>query len=128
VIVAHQKILAALHVAEKLGVPHVRALTVPMLTPAREFPLPAMVRRDLGAFLNRASYRLVDRLTRPYAGLIRTWRRDTLCPRAPRQTASGRPGALLLQPQRRADTARLAAGGGGDRILAAPTLRFGGTA
>src|SRR5512133_101773 len=33
VIVAHQKSLAAPHLAEKLGVPHVRPLTVPMLTP-----------------------------------------------------------------------------------------------
>ena len=39
-IVAHQKTLAAPHVAEKLGIPHVQALTVPMLTPTRAFPLP----------------------------------------------------------------------------------------
>ena len=37
-IVAHQKTLAAPHVAEKLAIPHVQALTVPMLTPTREFP------------------------------------------------------------------------------------------
>ena len=77
-IVAHQKTLAAPHIAEKLDVPHVRALTVPMLTPTREFPVPALVRHDLGGVLNRASYRLVDQLTRPYAGLIRNWRRDDL--------------------------------------------------
>jgi sterol 3beta-glucosyltransferase len=77
-IVAHQKTLAAPHVAEKLGVRHVRALTVPMLTPTSEFPLPAVVRHDLGGFLNRASYRLVGLLTRPYSALIRDWRRDTL--------------------------------------------------
>jgi sterol 3beta-glucosyltransferase len=50
-IVAHQKTLAAPHVAETLGVPHVQALTVPMLTPTREFPLPAVVRHDLGGVL-----------------------------------------------------------------------------
>ena len=77
-IVAHQKTLAAPHIAEKLGIPHVQALTVPMLTPTREFPLPAMVRRDLGGVLNRASYRLVGLLTRPYSGLIRSWREDHL--------------------------------------------------
>jgi sterol 3beta-glucosyltransferase len=37
VIVAHQKSLAAPHLAEKLSVPHVQALTVPMLTPTRNF-------------------------------------------------------------------------------------------
>jgi sterol 3beta-glucosyltransferase len=73
-IVAHQKSLAAPHVAEKLRIPHVEALTVPMLTPTREFPLPAMVRHDLGGPLNRASYRLVSLLTRPYSALIRSWR------------------------------------------------------
>lgn len=78
VIVAHQKSLAAPHLAEKLGVPHVRALTVPMLTPTREFPLPGVVRHNLGPTLNRASYRLVGMLTRPYAGLIRDWRRASL--------------------------------------------------
>jgi sterol 3beta-glucosyltransferase len=83
VIVAHQKSLAAPHLAERLGIPHVQALTVPMLTPTRAFPLPGMVRRDLGGLLNRASYRLVGLLSRPYAGLIRSWRSDrlTLAPR-----------------------------------------------
>jgi sterol 3beta-glucosyltransferase len=77
-IVAHEKTLAAPHIAERLGIPHVQALTVPMLTPTREFPLPAMVRHDLGGLLNRASYRLVGLLTRPYSGLIRSWRKDHL--------------------------------------------------
>jgi sterol 3beta-glucosyltransferase len=77
-IVAHQKTQAAPHIAERLGIPHVQALTVPMLTPTREFPLPAMVRHDLGGLLNRASYRLVGLLTRPYSGLIRSWREDQL--------------------------------------------------
>jgi sterol 3beta-glucosyltransferase len=78
VIVAHQKLLAAPHLAEKLDIPYVQALTVPMLTPTREFPLPGIVRHDLGAVLNRASYRLVKLLTRPYAGLIRDWRSESL--------------------------------------------------
>jgi sterol 3beta-glucosyltransferase len=78
VIVAHEKTLAAPHIAERLGIPHVQALTVPMLTPTREFPLPAMVRHDLGGLLNRASYRLVGLLTRPYSGVIRSWREDDL--------------------------------------------------
>lgn len=78
VIVGHQKSLAAPHLAERLGVPHVRALTVPMLTPTREFPVPGLVRRNLGGLLNRASYGLVGLLSRPYSGLIRNWRSDSL--------------------------------------------------
>ena len=77
-LVAHDKTLAAPHIAERLGIPHVRALAVPMLTPTREFPLPAMVRHNLGGLLNRATYRLVGLLTRPYSGLIRSWREDHL--------------------------------------------------
>jgi sterol 3beta-glucosyltransferase len=37
-----------------------------------------MFRHDLGGLLNRASYRLVGLLSRPYAGLIRSWRSDRL--------------------------------------------------
>ena len=81
-IVAHDKTLAAPHLAEKLGIPHVRALTIPMLTPTREFPLPGMVRHDLGGPLNRASYRLTGLLKRPYSGLIRRWREGDLTLRA----------------------------------------------
>jgi sterol 3beta-glucosyltransferase len=78
VVVAHQKSLAGPHLAERLGIPQVQALTVPMLTPTREFPLPGMIRHDLGGVLNRASYRLAGALSRPYAGLIRSWRSDRL--------------------------------------------------
>ena len=78
VIVAHEKTQSAPHIAEKLRIPYVQALTVPMLTPTREFPLPAMIRHNLGGLLNRASYRLVGLLSRPYAGLIRVWRADSL--------------------------------------------------
>jgi sterol 3beta-glucosyltransferase len=49
-----------------------------MLTPTREFPLPGIVRHNLGPVLNRASYRLLGTLTRPYAGLIRDWRSESL--------------------------------------------------
>jgi sterol 3beta-glucosyltransferase len=77
-IVAHEKTLAAPHIAEKLRIPHVQALTVPMITPTRAFPLPGVVNRDLGGTLNRASYRFLGLLTRPYAGLIREWRDEQL--------------------------------------------------
>ncbi len=78
IIVAHEKSLAAPHVAEKLGIPYVQALTVPMLTPTRAFAVPGLVRHNLGGLLNRASYNLVGLLTRPYSGLIRSWRGDSL--------------------------------------------------
>ena len=67
VIVAHQKSLAP-HLAEKLDIPYIQALTVPMLTPTREFPLPGIIRHNLGSTLNRASYRLIGLLTAPMRG------------------------------------------------------------
>jgi sterol 3beta-glucosyltransferase len=93
VIVAHQKSLAAPHLAEALGIPHVRALAVPMLTPTRAFAVPGLVRRNLGGLLNRASYRLVGLLSRPYSGLIRSWRGDSL-DLAPRGTPPAAPKTL----------------------------------
>ena len=118
VIVARQKSLAAPHLAERLGIPHVQALTVPMLTPTREFPLPGMVRHDLGGLLNRESYRMTGLLTRPYAGVIRGWRagRLNLAPRG--QTAGAGEDLVLLQPEPRADPGGLAARHGGHGILA----------
>jgi sterol 3beta-glucosyltransferase len=89
-IVAHDKTIAAPHIAEKLSIPYVEALAVPMLTPTRDFPIPAMVRHNLGGLLNRASYRLVGLLKRPYSALIRSWRSDTLglAPRGTPPTAA----------------------------------------
>jgi sterol 3beta-glucosyltransferase len=78
IIVAHQKTQGAGHIAERLAIPHIQAMTIPMLTPTRDFPMPGMFNRNLGAFLNRASYRLIGMLTRPYSSLIKSWRGDTL--------------------------------------------------
>jgi sterol 3beta-glucosyltransferase len=62
-----------------------------MLTPTREFPLPGIIGHNLGSTLNRASYRLIGLLTRPYAGLISDWRSASLAlprgrPLAPTKT------------------------------------------
>jgi len=95
-IVAHQKTLAAAHIAEKLRIPHVQALTVPMLTPTREFPLPAIVHHDLGGLLNRASYRLVGLLTRPYSSFDSRLARKQPRPGSSGQSASSSADPLLL--------------------------------
>jgi len=95
-IVAHQKTLAAAHIAEKLRIPHVQALTVPMLTPTREFPLPATVHHDLGGLLNRPSYRLVGLLTRPYSSFDSRLARKQPRPGSSGQSASSSADPLLL--------------------------------
>jgi sterol 3beta-glucosyltransferase len=83
----------------KLDIPYIQALTVPMLTPTREFPLPGIIRHNLGSTLNRASYRLIGLLTRPYAGLISDWRSASLA-LAPRGSPLAPTGVAMLDAAR----------------------------
>ncbi|MFC7403626.1 glycosyltransferase [Georgenia alba] len=55
-IVYHPKTLAAPHIAERLGVPGVLSLPIPLMTPTGQFPAPFGLGRTLGTRLNRASY------------------------------------------------------------------------
>ena len=73
--------VAAPAVAQALGVPHVVAEAVPVLTPTRQFPAPGVVNRDLGRF-NQATYAVAR-------GAERMFRRDI--DRACAQLPGGRP-------------------------------------
>lgn len=84
VVVHHPKVLTAPAVAQALGVPHVVAEAVPVLTPTRQFPAPGVVNRDLGRF-NRATYAVAR-------GAERMFRRDI--DRACAQLPGGRPAAV----------------------------------
>jgi sterol 3beta-glucosyltransferase len=92
VVVHHPKVLTAPAVAQALGVPHVVAEAVPVLTPTRQFPAPGVVNRDLGRF-NRATYAVAR-------GAERMFRRDIdrACAQLPggRPTAVPAPAATLL--------------------------------
>jgi sterol 3beta-glucosyltransferase len=71
--------------AERHAARAMRVLPVPALTPTRAFPLPLLAQRDLGAVLNRASYAPMAAGDRPFAGVLRAWRRELgLPPRADR--------------------------------------------
>ena len=76
----HPKALAGYHIAEKLGIPGVLSLPVPLFSPTRAFPSPILPPGlDLGGPLNKLSHRLVVALTTaPYRKLVTTWRRETL--------------------------------------------------
>lgn len=79
-VIYHPKAMAGYHLAEKLGVPGVLALPLPLFSPTREFPIPIVppsVR--LGGWFNKLSYQLMAPLmTLPYNRMINQWRKEVL--------------------------------------------------
>lgn len=83
-IVGHPKALAAIHIAERRGIPFVASLALPFLTPTGDFPVPFTAARMPRA-LNRATYGFNRFTALAYGGMINKLRRDTLgLPRASR--------------------------------------------
>ena len=78
VIVYHPKTLGSYHIAEKLQIPAFLTLPLPFYTPTRAFPNPFFARLRLGGRLNRFTYQLMARASAPYAGMINTFRVNTL--------------------------------------------------
>ncbi len=103
-VIYHPKALAGYHIAEKLGVPAILSVPLPLYSPTRAFASPILPGApDLGPALNRLSHRLLVWLTvAPYRGLINTWRREVLeLPPAGAETVlNGRP-VLRLYPYSR---------------------------
>ncbi|MEV0385434.1 glycosyltransferase [Nonomuraea sp. NPDC050643] len=77
VVVYHPKTLGGPYVAEKLGVPAVAGLLLPLYVPTAAFASPILPLRLPRAF-NRASWRITAMIEAPYRGLIRTWRAEAL--------------------------------------------------
>jgi sterol 3beta-glucosyltransferase len=94
-IVYHPKSLAAPSLAEAHGVAAVMVLPVPAMTPTRAFALPLLGDRDLGPWLNRASYAPLALQTSAFRGVIDAWRGELGLPRArlraPHLDARGQP-------------------------------------
>lgn len=83
VVVAHPKVLSAPLAAARLGVPHVVAEIVPVLSPTRQFPAVGVTATDLGP-LNPLTYRLGAAAAAAFAGPLRAIRADLgLPPRGP---------------------------------------------
>lgn len=61
-IVFHPKAYAAPHIAEKLGIPVVLALPVPLMVPTSERPNIGFPNLRLGGWYNRQTYHMVNRL------------------------------------------------------------------
>jgi sterol 3beta-glucosyltransferase len=77
IVIYHPKSLGAPYVAEKLGVPAVAGLLVPLYLPTSAFPSPILPVRPPRA-LNRASWRIAAAVEAPYRGMLRTWRAGAL--------------------------------------------------
>ena len=77
-IIYHPKTLGAYHLAEKLGIPAILSLALPLYTPTRDFPIILMGSKNLGGWLNKQSYKMLMGVTLPYAGMINEWRKTAL--------------------------------------------------
>jgi sterol 3beta-glucosyltransferase len=79
VVVHNGQIIAAPHVAERLGVPCVLALAAPIYVPTRAFPWPgAYLPGGLPGPVNRASYLGMRGPAAMFAGVVDRWRTRTL--------------------------------------------------
>ncbi len=85
-IVYHPKAMAGPHIAEKMGIPRIMSVPLPIFTPTAEFPSMVFPNLKLGGWYNRLTYTLSVRLAwMQYRGLINPWREKTLgLPPAPR--------------------------------------------
>jgi sterol 3beta-glucosyltransferase len=77
-ILYHPKSLGSFHIAEKLNIPAVMSLSLPLYTPTRAYPVPVLPGLRLGGGVNRFSYKLLAMATAPYAGIINDFRVNTL--------------------------------------------------
>ncbi|BAS09276.1 sterol 3-beta-glucosyltransferase [Arthrobacter sp. Hiyo4] len=79
VVVHNGQIIAGQHVAEKLGIPAVLALPIPMYVPTREFPWPGVgLPAWLPATANRATFLGMQAPAAIFGRVIDRWREETL--------------------------------------------------
>jgi sterol 3beta-glucosyltransferase len=84
-IVFHPKSYGGPHIAEKLGIPAILALPIPMLVPTAEHPIIGLPDLKFGGWYNRMTYRLVNALFGLSAGKhVRAWRAAHDLPRQKR--------------------------------------------
>ncbi len=78
-IVYHPKAMAGPHIAEKMGIPRIMSVPLPIFTPTAEFPSMVFPNLKLGGWYNRLTYTLSVKLAwMQYRGLINPWREKTL--------------------------------------------------
>ncbi|MEM0980439.1 MAG: glycosyltransferase [Cyanobacteria bacterium P01_H01_bin.58] len=104
VIIFHPKTYGGPHFAEKLRIPAILAVPLPILVPTAEYPVMSFPRLPLGeplkSWYNRLTYRVVNALFAFSAGKpIKTWRTDHQLPPQPKfdilHTQAGTPMPVL---------------------------------
>ncbi|MGY4542789.1 sterol 3beta-glucosyltransferase [Arthrobacter sp. UYNi723] len=79
IVVHNGQIIAGQHVAEKLGIPAVLALPIPMYVPTKEFPWPGVGMPSwLPAVANRATFLGMKAPAAIFGRVVDRWREDTL--------------------------------------------------
>lgn len=76
-IVYHPKCLASYHIAEKLNIPMILSLPLPLYTPTRDFAVP-FISKNLGGFLNRLTYSLIPLSNAIHVKNVNDFRRNRL--------------------------------------------------
>ncbi|GAB2964077.1 glycosyltransferase [Nonomuraea fastidiosa] len=76
-VVHHPKALGGPSLAEKLGVPAVAGLLLPLYLPTSAFPSPIFPVR-VPRLLNRATWRVASAVEAPHRGTVRRWRAEAL--------------------------------------------------
>jgi sterol 3beta-glucosyltransferase len=90
----HPKALAGHSIAEKLAIPGILTLPLPLYSPTAAFPSPILPLGNLGPALNRLSHRVMVRLaSASVRGIVNRWRKDILGlpPARDELTLHGRP-------------------------------------
>ncbi len=78
IVIFHPKALAGSHVAEKLGVPAILALPVPVIVPTREFAAIGFPDLKLGGGFNKLSYSILHKGYHSYDDVVNEFRQDVL--------------------------------------------------
>ncbi|NJK79885.1 MAG: glycosyltransferase family 1 protein [Chloroflexaceae bacterium] len=73
-IVYHPKALAGSHLGEKLGIPSILSVPLPLYSPTTAFSIPVMRPLPIGGVFNRASYLITRLISAPYNDVINDWR------------------------------------------------------
>jgi len=78
IVLFHPKALGGVHIAEKLGVPVMMAIPLPMIVPTAEFPTIGFPNWNIGGWYNKLTYAFVGMGFRMYNGTVNKFRQDML--------------------------------------------------
>lgn len=79
IIIFHTKVLAGIHIAERLNVPGFLAMALPTNSSTKEYASPMIASNDYGALLNKLSHLFFTKMSLlPFRKIINSFRRDTL--------------------------------------------------